>query len=94
MSTETIVVEDNIVTSTFETISQEISGVIDSGVCDVILDLSEVSIIDSTGIGLIIRVQNTLKNINGSLSLTGVNKDIMRMFNIMRLDQHISMQAL
>ena len=94
MAVNTIVIEDNIVTSTFETIQQEIQAVIDSGSNEITLDISNVTVIDSTGIGLLIRIQNSLKNMDGKFCVIGVNDDIYRMFKIMRLDEHITMETL
>lgn len=48
----------------------------------VIMDFSSVTFIDSSGLGLILGRYNQLKKFNGSLYMTGVNKQIEKIFNI------------
>lgn len=48
----------------------------------VIMDFSNVSFIDSSGLGLILGRYNQLKKRNGSLYMTGVNKQTEKIFNI------------
>ncbi len=92
MSTEVIVINEDIVSSTVQNLHKEVSDFIADGVTGITFDMSSVDIIDSTGIGFIIKVQNTLKRNGGVLSLCNVNSDIIRMFKVMRLDQHISIE--
>ena len=48
----------------------------------VIMDFSNVTFIDSSGLGLILGRYNQLKKHNGSLYMTGVNKQTEKIFNI------------
>ena len=48
----------------------------------VIMDFSNVSFIDSSGLGLILGRYNQLKKRNGNLYMTGVNKQTEKIFNI------------
>ena len=48
----------------------------------VIMDFSNVSFIDSSGLGLILGRYNQLKKHNGNLYMTGVNKQTEKIFNI------------
>lgn len=48
----------------------------------VIMDFSSVTFIDSSGLGLILGRYNQLKKFNGSLYMTGVNKQAEKIFNI------------
>ncbi len=93
MSSEVVVINEDIVSSTVQNLHKEVSDIIADGVSDIIFDMGNVDIIDSTGIGFIIKVQNTLKRNGGVLTLKKVNSDIIRMFKVMRLDQHISIEA-
>lgn len=92
MSSEVIVINEDIVSSTVQNLHKEVSDFIADGVTGITFDMGNVDIIDSTGIGFIIKVQNTLKRNGGVLSLCNVNSDIVRMFKVMRLDQHISIE--
>ena len=55
-----------------------------------VIDMAHVSMIDSSGIGILISAQNTLKPEGGALEVINVSEDIIRMFKIMRLDKHFS----
>lgn len=48
----------------------------------VIMDFSNVTFIDSSGLGLILGRYNQLRKINGSLYACGVNKQTEKIFNI------------
>ena len=59
---------------------------IQSGVGKIIIDLSNVDFIDSMGIGAIVSAKKSLEQ-NGRLIITGVNQNVMAMFQLTRLDQ-------
>ena len=48
----------------------------------VIMDFSSVTFIDSSGLGLILGRYNQLKKYNGTLYMSGVNKQTEKIFNI------------
>ena len=48
----------------------------------VLMDFSNVSFIDSSGLGLILGRYNQLKKYNGNLYMTGVSRQIEKIFNI------------
>ncbi|ERP31796.1 STAS domain-containing protein [Chitinivibrio alkaliphilus] len=89
MEAESIYITEDIVSSTVGNLHDEISDIIADGVEKIVLNMEAVDIIDSTGIGFIIKIQNSLKKNGGSLTLENVNSDIVRMFKVMRLDKHI-----
>ena len=53
-----------------------------------IVDLKEASVIDSSGIGVLISAQNQLLKNQGKLKVINATDDIVTMFKIMRLDKH------
>ena len=59
---------------------------------EIVLDLTKVELVDSTGIGFVIRIQNTLEKKEGQLVLMNVHDDIKKMLQIMRLDKHITIR--
>ena len=69
-------------------VKSEILGQMDDGLNAVELDLAKVEMVDSTGISLLISIQNSLKKKSGSLSLMNTSEDIMHMFKLMRLDKY------
>jgi anti-sigma B factor antagonist len=58
---------------------------IKNGITKIILDLSKVTIMDSSGIGLIIALCNSINEIKGTLNVTNVEKEIFKMLQLMRL---------
>ncbi len=92
MESEIVKISDDITSSYVEILHREIDRLLDDGVINITFDLTNVDIVDSTGIGFIIRVQNSLKQKNGGLKLCGVNSDILKMMKIMRLDRHFSIE--
>jgi anti-sigma B factor antagonist len=63
-----------------------VNGVIDGGSRDVVLDLSEVDFVDSSGLGAIVAV---LKHIgqHGSLAISGATPTVERLFKMTRMDK-------
>ncbi len=93
MATEILEITTDITSSTIEIIHRDVDDLINDGLIDLTFDMSKVDIVDSTGIGFIIRVQNSLKQHGGILQLRGVNSDIFKMMKIMRLDKHFSIES-
>lgn len=54
---------------------------------ELIIDLSQVQYMDSTGIGIFIRSLKSLNNNNSSMKIVGVNERIGRLFAITGLDE-------
>lgn len=58
-----------------------------------VLNCQNVSIIDSSGIGLIISTYNQLKKDGRTLEIVNVSDDIMKMCKVMRLDRHFTIKG-
>jgi anti-sigma B factor antagonist len=54
---------------------------------DFVLDLQNIKFIDSTGIGVLISALKTARQSNGNFFLTHVNKDVMDLLSMMKLDK-------
>lgn len=54
----------------------------------VVVDLNSVEIVDSTGIGVLISLYNSLKEKKLGLSVVGASADVLELFQSMRLDRH------
>ena len=52
------------------------------------LDLKDVKLIDSTGISLLISIQNSLSKNEGKLKIKNTDENLNHMFNVMRLNNH------
>lgn len=66
--------------------NQTLSNLIDEGNVNVILDLSEIELMNSSGLGIIIHSVNQLKQNNGSLKLAKVSDKIRQIMEITKLN--------
>ena len=64
----------------------EISEVLAAGANNLVLDLSNVKFLDSTGLGAIVSIQKMV-GVEGSLAICGVSGQVQRVFNITRIDR-------
>jgi anti-sigma B factor antagonist len=53
----------------------------------VVVDFSEVSFIDSSGLAVLINAMQDVKEYGGKLTLSGINTDVRTIFEMARLDQ-------
>lgn len=92
MAKEIIELLEDLTSSSVEDLRRQVEGLIDNSVLEIELNFTNVGVIDSTGIGFLIRMHNSLKEKSGTLSITGVNSEILRLMKIMRLDKHFSIE--
>ena len=85
--------DEDITAASVSTIKDEILGQLDEELSEIHLDLTNVEMVDSTGISLLISIQNSLKKNSGSLSVLNVSDDVAHMFKLMRLDKHFKVSA-
>src|SRR5579863_8706444 len=70
-------------------VEQEVERLIEQNQKEIILDLSGISLIDSTGIGQIVKCLCKLKTAGGSLRLAGLKGMVAGVFKITKVDQVI-----
>ncbi len=70
-----------------------IKAEIDTGGRQVIFDMSAVESLDSTGIGLLIAVSNSLALMDGKTRLVNVSSNILRLLQSMRLADRLNATA-
>lgn len=63
-----------------------INEAIESGLVDLVIDLSQVSYMDSSGFGILLSATKRVRPKGGSINLVGSNEAIERMMKITRLD--------
>ena len=68
------------------TFSDAVHDLVDKGIVNVVADLSEVTRMNSSGLGILISNYTTLKNRNGSLKLANVNKLMKGILVLTKLD--------
>lgn len=79
-----------VVASAVPELRATLRGALGEGVREVEFDLAGVSMVDSTGIGLLISTHNSLLKLGGHLAVTHVSPDIFELFRTMRIHQHFS----
>ena len=57
------------------------------------MDLSDVLMVDSCGIGLLIAAHNSLKKVGGRLAVIHASVDTLELFQTMRMHQHFSVSG-
>lgn len=80
----------DIVASISAELREEIKVLIEEGITDLTLDMENVSMVDSIGMGLLIAVHNSLHKKNGQLTVRNAPDDIRSLMRTMRLDKHFT----
>mgnify|MGYP006283576023 CR=1 FL=1 len=80
--------EEDIVASMVDDFSKELKDLVENGETNLALDLQQVKMIDSMGLGALIATHNSLVKRNSQLEVQNVNEDILSLFKTMRLDHH------
>jgi anti-sigma B factor antagonist len=68
-------------------------SVIDEGHLRLVIDLSEVVFLDSTGLGVLIGVLHRLRSRDGSLALAGANDRVYKVFRTTQLTKVLTLTA-
>lgn len=80
--------DEAIVASTTGELRKTLKKVLDEGTGGIVIDLINVEMIDSSGLGLLVATHNSLQKVDRNLELNNCNDDLKKLFNNMRLDQH------
>jgi anti-sigma B factor antagonist len=81
----------DIVASQCPALKKEFLEIIKSGEKKITIDLSGTEMIDSSGIGLLISIRNSLvSDSGGEIELINLTDDIEQLFKVMRLDNHFT----
>lgn len=67
--------------------SQRLSDAIDNGSAAVVLDLSDVGFIDSTGLSVLLNGLRRVTQLQGNLALVCANPTVLRLFHVTSLDE-------
>ena len=79
----------DIVASQCASLKQEFVEIINSGEKKIVIDFSATEMIDSSGIGLLISIRNSLANYGGGeIELLNLSEDLKQLFKVMKLDNH------
>ncbi len=76
-----------------EDVKNELSAIVSKSGSKVLLDLSNIKFIDSTGIGVLISALKTSRQNNNSFTLCSIQKDVMSLLTLMKLDKVFDIQS-
>ena len=66
--------------------SRAIGDLVRDGVRRMIVDLSDVPLMNSSGLGMLVGASTSLRSAGGSLAIAGANEKIQHLFRMTRLD--------
>lgn len=85
--------EGDLVAATLPALRSKLKEMVGAGTLQLTLDLIGTQMVDSAGIGLLISAHNSLKKAGGELKVIHASKDIMHLFQTMRIPQHFSVSG-
>ncbi len=71
----------------------ELKRLIAEGAREFVFDLCQVEMVDSTGIGLLVSLHNSLIRLEGRLSVVNASPNLLELFKAFRLDKHFSVTS-
>ena len=84
---------DSIVAASIPELRATLRGIIEQGVRNLVVDLTGVQMVDSSGIGLLISAYNSLRKVGGQLAVIHASTEILELFQTMRMHQHFSISG-
>jgi anti-anti-sigma factor len=76
--------------SELRTTLRDVAG---AGSQNLVLDLRQVRMVDSSGIGLLVAAHNSMRRLGGSLAVIHASADILQLMRSMRIHQHFSVSG-
>lgn len=83
----------DVVAASVPALRSTMQGVVGKGARELVVDLANVEMVDSTGIGLLISAHNSLHKLGGRLAVIHVSSEILDLFRTMRIHQHFSVSG-
>jgi len=80
----------DITASTSTELRAALKNLVGDGVRELVVDLSNVRVVDSSGIGLLVAAHNSLSRLGGQVSVINASNDLIELFKAFRLDKHFS----
>jgi anti-sigma B factor antagonist len=84
---------DDIVAASIPELRAQMRGIVAEGIEELVIDLTDVHIVDSSGIGLLISAYNSLRKVGGRLAVIHASADILELFHTMRMHRHFSVSG-
>ncbi|MGM0424887.1 MAG: STAS domain-containing protein [Thermodesulfobacteriota bacterium] len=85
--------QEDIVATKAKELRQELQAKLQESGQGLTVDLGQVQMIDSTGLGVLIAAHNSLQQQGQSLRLINVSQDLLELMQTMRLDKHFQIES-
>ena len=83
----------DIVAASVPELRSKMRDLVHEGSREVVVDLTNVEMVDSTGIGLLISAHNSLRKLGGTLAVIHASAEILELLQSMRIHQHFSVSG-
>ncbi len=83
----------NIVAATLPELRSKMREMVGDGVRELVVDLAEIRMVDSSGIGLLMSAHNSLRKVGGQFAVVNASEDLLALFQTMRMHQHFSVSG-
>jgi anti-sigma B factor antagonist len=83
----------DIVAATVPELRSTMRGIVEDGVRDLVVDVADVRMVDSSGIGLLISAYNSLRKVGGRMAVIHASAELLELFQSMRMHQHFSVSG-
>ena len=90
----TVTLKGDIYTEQGDELHQVFTDILDKNPNEVVIDLSDLKSITSSGIGKIVYLYKDLNKKGGKIRIVGVNDTIMQIFRIVKLDKLMEIERL
>ncbi|MGA3019267.1 MAG: STAS domain-containing protein [Bryobacteraceae bacterium] len=84
---------NEIVAASIPELRSKMRGMVAEGVRELVVDMTDVQMVDSSGIGLLISAYNSLTKVGGHLAVIHASAEILELFQTMRIHQHFSVSG-
>jgi anti-anti-sigma factor len=85
--------EGDVVAASVPALRARMQGLLQEGVRRLVVDLSDVHMVDSLGLGLLISAHNSLRKVGGELAVVHASEDILELFKSMQVHRHFSVSG-
>lgn len=87
MSELNILMPENFAVDEAADFREKVNTLISKGEKQFVLDFSNCTFVDSTGLGILVGIYKKCTELNGSLKLHSINAQVIKIFNLTRLDK-------
>ncbi len=85
--------QGDVVASAVPQLRTELRDLVGTGVRRLVVDMTNVQMVDSAGLGLLIAAHNSLKKVGGEMTVIQASSDILELLTTLRMNQHFKIEG-